>query len=99
VEKIFQKYESEIKTHIKINKDMTTTIENLNKKVDDLYEKNNTYYTIIKKLEEDNANSGKRLEEIKIIETFTLMSVLLLIRVQVTKNLKSWQWMLLEIQI
>jgi len=66
VEKIFQKYESEIKTHIKINKDMTTTIENLNKKVDDLYEKNNTYYTIIKKLEEDNANSGKRLEEIKM---------------------------------
>ena len=48
VEKIFQKYESEIKTHIKINKDMTATIENLNKKVDDLYEKNNAYYSIIK---------------------------------------------------
>jgi len=43
---------------------MTATIENLNKKVDDLYEKNNAYYSIIKKLEEDNTNSQKKIEEL-----------------------------------
>jgi len=43
---------------------MVTTIENLNKKVDDLYEKNNDYYAILKKLEDDNLLTTKKNVEL-----------------------------------
>lgn len=44
---------------------MATTIKNLNSKVDDLYSKNNDYYTILKKFEEENSTLLKKNDEFK----------------------------------
>ena len=64
MENIFQKYETEIKTHIHINKEMNLTIENQTKKAEELQEKNNGNSETIEKLQAENTRQTSLVDEV-----------------------------------
>lgn len=65
-EKVLQKYEAEIKTHVKVEQEMQGMIQELQGKVEDSARVLKDSSDHIKKLERDHTNLMKRIDELEI---------------------------------
>ena len=64
-EKVLQNYELEIKTHVKVEQEMQIMLQEYQNKYNDTQKSLDNARTFIKKLESDNSNLSKHIDDLE----------------------------------